>query len=281
MTAIWAAEVRLRPTGPLTFRQMPSGPLHIMSYPFLPPTTLSGFLERVRMVAAGGDWPGYGADWYAKKTPGFTLTLGPEYRALGAFPPIGAWSIHTTRRHGPKDFKHREFSRIHRDHKAFKATNRNQDAVFQLHHWDYLFCDILTGWVAARTPEPLAELATLTGFGGMAGKEGYLVVESVGEPRECPWTEGKFQPLGLAVPPLRPESGRFFNLYGHHWNPDFEWANGERGGVDGFVPLSGWFEPGPARGVYWQWAEGTGFQADMPDRFLTDAPELFSPREAS
>lgn len=270
MTAIWAAEVRLRPTGPLTFRQMPSGPLHILTYPFLPPTTLSGFLERVRIVAAGGDWPGYGADWYAKKNEGFTLTLGPEYRALGAFPPAGRWSVHTTRRHGPKDFKHREFSCLRR------ASHKEN---FQLHHWDYLFCESLLGWVAARSPESLTELAKLTGFGGMAGKEGYLVVETVSEPKECPLAEGRFQPLGLAVPPVRPGAGRFFNLYGHHWNPDYEWSNGERGGVDGFTQLSGWFEAGPAEGPFWQWSDETGFQADMPDRFLTGAPEPFYPRE--
>ena len=272
MTPIWAAEVRLRPTGPLTFRQMPSGPLHIMTYPFLPPTTLSGFLERVRMVAEGGDWPGYGEDWYSGKNKGFTLTLGPEYRALGAFPPVGRWSVHTTRRHGPKHFKHWELSCLRRE---------SHKENFQLHHWDYLFCDFLTGWVAARTPEPLTGLAKLIGFGGMAGKEGYLAVESVTEPRECRPAEGNFRPLGLALPPLRPESGRFFNLYGHHWSPDFTWANGETGGVDGFVQLSGWFEPGPARGAYWQWEDGTGFQADMPDRFLANAPEPFHPREDS
>ena len=102
MPSIWVSEIVCRPTGPLTFRRMPSGLLHIMSYPFMPPTTLSGFLARLLRIGEGGDWPGYGEDWYGKG-PGkeFTLTLGREYRALGAFPPPKGWVIHKTRRHGP------------------------------------------------------------------------------------------------------------------------------------------------------------------------------------
>jgi hypothetical protein len=67
MDSIWAIELELVPTGPLTFRQMPAGILHIMSYPFMPPTTMSGFLNRLLQIAEGGEWPGLGEDWFSKR----------------------------------------------------------------------------------------------------------------------------------------------------------------------------------------------------------------------
>jgi len=260
MPSIWTTEIIFRPAGPLTFRQMPSGILHIMSYPFMPPTTMSGFLKRLLYIAEGADWPGYGEDWFGNG-PGkeFTLTLGSEYRALGAYPGRESWTIHKTRRHGPKNFKHTEFSQLIR--------NSHQEN-YQLHHWDYLFCDRLRGWVAAKEEAPLEKLKKLENFGGKAGKEGYLVVDEVRAPQKLELMEGDFRPLGLVTPPVRPASGSFFNLYGHQWDDAYEWSNGEKGGVVGYRQVSAWWLAEKAAGFYWAVEEGVGFQADMPDVFM-------------
>ncbi len=273
MASIWITEITFRPTGPLTFRQMPSGLLHIMSYPFMPPTTMSGFLERLLQIGEGEDWAGYGEEWYRNKGPGkeFTLTLDSRYRPLGAFPPENGWRIHKTRRHGPKNFKHRQFSQI-----LWENHNEN----YELHHWDYLFCDRLTGWVAAREKAPLDRLMTLKNFGGKAGKEGYLFVETIQEPVECPLVQGDFIPLGLVTPPSRPASGHYFNLYAHHWDSQYEWLNGEKGGVAGYMQIGAWWQSRRMHGHYWQWEDGTGFPGHIPDAFLKgEAPAFFAQPE--
>ena len=274
MQSIWAMEIVFKPTGPLTFRRMPSGILHIMSYPFMPPTTMSGFLTRLLNIAEGGEWTGYDKeDWFGKG-PGnhFTLTLGEEYRALGAFPPLEDWRIHKTRRHGPKTFKkkgdrkHVEFSELLR---------RHHEENYQLHHWDYLFCETMTGWIAARDKAPLDRLKCLKNHGGKAGKEGWLFVQKMGDPRVVSLKEGPFKPLGLVTPPLRPLSGTFYNLYGHHWNKNYEWRNGEKGGVDGYTQFGGWWGPAEVSGTYWAWDDGFGFPAHVPDAFLSGDAKPF------
>ncbi|MDX9818851.1 MAG: hypothetical protein RBT16_08060 [Desulfococcus multivorans] len=267
MKSIWAIEIEMKPAGPLTFRQMPSGLLHIMSYPFMPPTTMSGFLRRLLDIAEGGEWAGYGDDWFGKG-PGkcFTLTLDSDCRALGAFPRPKEWVIHKTRRHGPKNFKHAEFSQLLRT-----AHKEN----YELHHWDYLFCETLTGWVAAKEKAPLERFRSLKNFGGKAGKEGYVVISRVGAPRRLEPAEGHFTPLGLVTAPLRPITGRFFNLYGHWWDESYEWQNGEKGGVSGFTQLGAWWEAEGLIGPYWAWADGIGFSATMPDDFLQGEREPF------
>jgi hypothetical protein len=276
MESIWTIQLTFRPAGPLTFRRMPSGSLPIMSYPFMPPTTMSGFLKRLLLIAEEekGDWPGYGDDWFqkpkaGKEAPGagFTLTLEKSLRCLGAFPHPERWSIHKTRRHGPKNFQHSQFSQLLReDHKE----------NYQLHHWDYLFCDHLTGWVVAREREPLEKLKCLTNFGGKAGKEGFLYVSEARAPQPAEKREGNYVPLGLAPLPLRPESGAFYTLYGHHWSNDYLWTNGERGGVVGYFQLGAWWNAGIMDGPYWALEEGVGFPAIAPDAFLRGDVEKFA-----
>lgn len=269
METIWLSQMVFRTTGPLTFRRMPSGILHIISYPFMPPTTMSGFLRRLLYIAEQREWPGYGTDWYGKiGSPGrgFTLTMESQYRPLGAFPQSGKWSIHKTRRHGPKNFKHAEFSQVSR-------TSHEEN--YQLHHWDYLFCEKLIGWVAAKTRNSLERLNSLKNFGGKAGKEGYLFVSEIGDPQQVPLQEGEFQPLGLVIKPFRPISGAYYNLYGHHWNSQYEWTNGDKGGVDGYTQLGAWWNVKSVIGPYWAVSEGVGIPAGVPDAFLSGDVERF------
>ncbi len=294
MKSIWLCRITFKPSGPLTFRKMPSGILHIMSYPFMPPTTMSGFLARLLLVSEGNDWPGYGIDWFngveiendsgangakpGKKGKGkkksakikagceYTLTLDKNLRALGAFPDGKKWRIHKTRRHGPKDFKHSEFSELHRtSHKA----------NYQLHHWDYLFCDELTGFVAANARAPLERLLGIKNFGGKAGKEGYLTVVSVEEPREVAVSKGKYIPFGLVPNPARPSSGTYYNTYSHHWSNDYLWSDGSQGGVVGYTQSGAWWNVESIEGEYWELDEVTGIPAHAPDSFLIGEREKF------
>jgi hypothetical protein len=230
---------------------------------------MSGFLKRLLYIAEQKEWPGYGNDWHGKKGrpgSGFTLTLDKEYRPLGAFPDPGKWSIHKTRRHGPKNFKHREFSQMLR-------TQHKEN--YELHHWDYLFCEQLVGWVAGREKNSLERLQPIKNFGGKAGKEGYIYVSKISEPRELILTKGEFKPLGLVTLPLRPASGTYYNLYGHHWSKDYEWSNGEKGGVDGYTQLGAWWNVGTVTGTYWAVCEGVGIAANVPDSFLRGDVEPF------
>ena len=50
---MYGISLDIHPTGGLTFRRMPSAILHISTYPFLPPTTMSGWLRRLLMLSAG------------------------------------------------------------------------------------------------------------------------------------------------------------------------------------------------------------------------------------
>ncbi|NUM35033.1 MAG: hypothetical protein HUU50_10845 [Candidatus Brocadiae bacterium] len=267
MQSIWISEIKLQPAGALTFRRMPSGLLHIMSYPFMPPTTMSGFLKRVLEIASGKDWPGYGEDWYnGPESKEFTLTLEQDYRCLGAFPDQGRWYIHKTRRHGPKHFKHTEFSKLLRS---------NYKENYELHHWDYLFCESLTGWVASREKAKLDALHIIQNYGGKAGKEGYLCIKKIQEPRQVFLNYGDFKPLGLVTLPLRPKQGCFYHLYAHHWNKNYPWSNGEKGGVDGYIQVNSWWEADSANGFYWQWDKGIGFAASVVDTFLQGDVDAF------
>lgn len=267
MTSIWVTEIGFKPAGAMTFRKMPSGILHIMSYPFMPPTTMSGFLSRIMTIASGGEWPGYGNDWFkGPQSKEFTLALDARFRALGAFPDHEQWNIHKTRRHGPKNFKHAQFSHLLRtDHKE----------NFELHHWDYLFCSGLTGWVAAREKEPLEILKTLKNYGGKTGKEGFLIVDHISEPKELSLNQGTYTPIGLVTPPDRPYSGEFYQVYGHYWDKNYEWQNGEKGGVVGFTQFGAWWHADAVTGTYWELKPGMGFPAHAVNAFLTGDIEPF------
>ena len=101
-------QLDIRPTGGLTFRRMPGSILHIATYPFLPPSTMSGYLRRLLMLA-GGCYP----NTTVGNAPYYVLPW-PLYHVLGAYPvPRRAYRVHITRRHGPKyQTKHTVFSKL-------------------------------------------------------------------------------------------------------------------------------------------------------------------------
>jgi hypothetical protein len=241
---------------------------------------MSGFLKRLLIIGEEktdqpgclGDWPGYGEDWFQKGKKGkippgkeFTLTLEKQYRSLGAFPESQKWTIHKTRRHGPKVFDHVNFSRLLRLDKDEKKPEKKS---YQLHYWDYLFCEKLKGWVVAETEHDLKRLESVKNFGGKVGKEGYIYVSAIEGPLELKLMEGEFRPLGLVPQSSKPHSGTFYTLYGHHWNNEYVWTNGEKGGVDGYFQVGAWWEVNALSGFYWALEEGLGFPASAPDSFL-------------
>jgi hypothetical protein len=162
----------LKPTAGLTFRILPGSILDIATYPFVPPTTLSGFLRRLAMMSAGLEFPNTGPN--DESTPFYALPR--ELISLGAYP-IGVCTrpAHRTYRKGPRDLGHTAFSAIYRG----KASGREN---IQLHTWEYLLADELTGYVVSEDGEELNRLAELIGYGAKLGKEGYAFVESVDGP---------------------------------------------------------------------------------------------------
>lgn len=170
-------QLDFRPTGGLTFRRMPGSILHIATYPFLPPSTMSGYLRRLLMLAKGyypnttvGDAPYYVLPW-------------PLYHVLGAYPvPRHAYRVHITRRHGPKyQTKHTVFSKLVRV-RPDRGGERNEQQL-QLHTWEYLFVERLRGYVLSEESAALERLHSIVNLGSKVGKEGYAYVETISDVR--------------------------------------------------------------------------------------------------
>jgi hypothetical protein len=222
-------EVQIRPTSALTFRQIPGSILHIATYPFLPPTTMSGFLRRLLLCQAGYPLPATqvkNPDYYA---------LPPGYHVLGALPcPRTAYRIHTTRRQGIRSFNHAAFSRIVRAPK--------QKEVYQLHTWEYLLVGDLTGYVVSEEADALNLLRKVENAGCKIGKEGYAFVESVSEVRELQQERARAAPSSF-VPAelLRGAAYTLYALYRYEWKKgamaDLFAAPDAPSPVQGFVPF--------------------------------------------
>lgn len=206
-SAWYGVAVTIRPTGALTFRRMPSAILHISSYPFLPPTTMSGWLRRL-FLAVQGQFPATDV-----KDPDYYV-MPISYHVLGAYP---TWNIqkrielHTTARHGVRAFNHNAFSRL--------AGSRDKKEVYQLHSWEYLLVDRLYGFILHRSAEALEKIQSLRNFGCKCGKEGYAFLEEVSPVRS-------FVPVVTKTRPNVPASGAelvgkpadLFVIYRHQYS---------------------------------------------------------------
>lgn len=164
---MWMINLTIKPTSGLTFRRLPSSILHISTYPFLPPTTMSGFLRRLKLLETGHlpETDVKNPDYYA---------LPPQLCPLGAYPREGRFAVHTTKRQGIRAFTHNAFSRLMR--------HSNSKEVYQLHTWEYLIAEELVGYVVSEDLELLNELRSVENFGCKIGKEGYAFVQSMSEP---------------------------------------------------------------------------------------------------
>jgi len=227
-------QLTLCPTAGLTFRQLPGSILHIATYPFVPPTTLSGFLRRLQMIADGRLPEDVEPPAQRARNPAY-WTLPRGLCALGAYPqPPGAWAVHTTRRQGIRAFKHRAFSKI------FREKGEKED--YQLHTWDYLFADTLHGFVVAADSGALAPLRSLVNFGGKLGKEGYAFIESVSEARPLSLQRVAAVPSTVVPGPLLvgiPANVQPFPLYRYAWEDTALDFGGEGPSpIAGFVPCT-------------------------------------------
>ena len=168
---MWMINLTIKPTSGLTFRRLPSSIVHISTYPFLPPTTMSGFLRRLKLLEVGH------LPETAVKNPDY-YALPPQLCPLGAYPPNGNFVVHTTKRQGPKAFNHSAFSEL------VRYRLKNDKRSYQLHTWEYLIAEELVGYVVSEDPELLGELQSVDNFGCKIGKEGYAFVQSISEPIE-------------------------------------------------------------------------------------------------
>ena len=236
---MYCLEFIIQPTAALTFRILPGSILNIATYPFVPPTTLSGFLRRLGMISVGLEIP----ETRINKEDPPTYALPPRYLALGAYPAPNTWSgVHRTYRKGMREFNHDSFSRLYLD---------EDKANFQLHTWEYLIAEELVGYVISESLEGLEHFQDLEGYGCKLGKEGYAAIASVSdEPIELECRTAAAHPSTILPAEALLEGSQFvggcdiYNLYRYNWADDAQTNNEEEGFLDhnptlvqGFVPF--------------------------------------------
>ena len=260
---MYGIKMTIVPTAAMTFRILPGSLLHIATYPFLPPTTMSGFMRRLWEMERCGDIPETAVSGRGQNPPYYAMPS--DLHVLGAFPK--SYHIHRTHRQGVRDFKYTLSARLYRDASIKKE-------VYQLHTWEYLVVERLWGYVLSEDREALEQLGRLKNRGAKIGKEGYAFIEDVSEVRPLK------QEVRSAVPSTFVPgeagiglSGDIYTLYRYVWKDNqsgeqvrlFEQDEGE-----GFVPseIDG-FQPLPAVWV----------RKEEKLEYLTDGAEIFVPVE--
>lgn len=243
---MYGAVLTLQPSGGLTFRRMPSGILHISTYPFVPPTTLSGWLRRLVMLSQGR-YPNTSV-----KNPSF-YSLSPDYKVMGAYPapdPLRSYEIHTTYRQGVRDFKHNAFSRL--------VGARAKKEVYQLHTWDYLMVDTMRGFVLHKDQHALENLQRLVGLGCKLGKEGYAFLEQVEVVPVSKLTTLEHPSTLASAESLIGQPSTLFALYRYQYDDlqaEMSWemlATEAPSTISGFAPImAGWPDTGWSKLECW------------------------------
>ncbi len=255
---MWMLKLRIKPTSGLTFRRLPSSILHISTYPFLPPTTMSGFLRRLKMLEAGH------LPETAVKNPDY-YALPPRLCPLGAYPRNGQFAVHTTKRQGIRAFTHNAFSRL--------VRHSNSKEVYQLHTWEYLITEELIGYVVSEDPELLDALRSIYNFGCKIGKEGYAFVESVSEIIELNLESVHRKPStllpGAALVGAPCEA---FPIYRYKWKEGASTSTGldvlEPSQISGFVPFIAGYTDGEIELDYY-----TDGENNLPKLFVDELME--------
>jgi len=222
----------------MTFRILPGSILNIATYPFVPPTTLSGFLRRLGMLSVGLDIP----ETHVNKDNPPVYILPPLYIALGAYPkPNSLRTIHKTYRKGMREFNHYSFSKLYME---------KDKANFQLHTWEYFIAEELIGYVISESLDALAQFKKLEGYGCKLGKEGFAVLEEVSEPIKLTLDTLAAFPSTLVPMEAILQSHQFvgscdiYNLYRYDWEINSYNSSIEEGFLDnrptkvgGFIPF--------------------------------------------
>jgi hypothetical protein len=234
---MYCLKITLTPTAAMTFRILPGSILNIATYPFVPPTTFSGFLRRLGMLSVGLEIPETRVN---KDDPPF-YALPRRYVALGAYPPSKSWqTVHKTYRKGMREFNHYDFSKLYMEDKA----------NFQLHTWEYLIVDELVGYVVSESLEGLEHFQDLETYGCKLGKEGFAIVTEISEAIALQRQTVAATPSTLVPMESLLQNNQFingcniYNLYRYNWSGNSEIDSDEAGFlddsrtlIDGFVPF--------------------------------------------
>jgi hypothetical protein len=233
---MYCLKFKIIPTAAMTFRILPGSILNIATYPFVPPTTFSGFLRRIVMLSIGLDIP---ETTINKDNPPF-YTLPRHCVALGAYPiETAVRGVHRTYRKGMRSFDHDIFSRLYIE----KGEN------FQLHTWEYLIADELVGYVVSESQSLLETFPDVTSVGCKLGKEGFAVIDEVSDPiklsRETlPAYPSTIVPMEAILKQNSFINGcNIYNLYRYDWQKqesidnDIGLLDEERSTINGFVPF--------------------------------------------
>ncbi|MEB3311975.1 MAG: hypothetical protein VKJ02_17255 [Snowella sp.] len=232
----------------MTFRILPGSILNIATYPFVPPTTLSGYLRRVAMLSNGFDIP---ETTINKENPPF-YTLPRHCVALGAYPVNRAYSgVHRTYRKGMRSFNHDTFSKLYVE----KGEN------FQLHTWEYFITDELIGFVVSESLSDLEALLNIESFGCKLGKEGFAVIDKISEPIKLHQEVMPACPSTLVPMETLLQQNQFidgcdiYNLYRYDWSINKHIDDGKglldetRSPINGFIPFVGAYYPKEPKAV--------------------------------
>ncbi|MEW6365983.1 MAG: hypothetical protein AB1714_15240 [Acidobacteriota bacterium] len=249
---MYGIRMLIRPTGGLTFRRLPGSILHIGSYTFVPPTTLSGFLRRLVMMLAAGPSLDLAAFVKHQETEREMYVLPRDLIPVGAYTGDSGHWVHTTKRQGIRDFKHDAFSRLYR-----VAAEKE---VYQLHDWDYLMCEDLTGYLLGKKEECLSPLLGLGNRGCKLGKEGYAFIADITGPTQYRLIDTTEVPSTIV--PGRLLAGHpcdAFQVYRHDWTdgPDGGLFSPSPSPVRGFVPFMAGLTETPLKAEYY--TDGTTF----------------------
>lgn len=235
---MYCLQITLQPTAAMTFRILPGSILNIATYPFVPPTTFSGFLRRLGMMYAGLEIPDTRVN---NDNPPF-YALPQRYCALGAYSAKGKLSaVHRTYRKGMREFNHDAFSRIYQD---------GDKANFQLHTWEYFIAEELVGYVVTDSPKGLEHFQELVSYGCKLGKEGFAIVSQVSEIIELRQETLTKYPSTIVPMETLLQSNQFisgcdiYNLYRYQWSQNNTTESEQEGFLDnqetkieGFIPF--------------------------------------------
>ena len=241
---MYCLKFKITPTAAMTFRILPGSILNIATYPFVPPTTLSGFLRRLGMLSVRLEIP---ETCINKDNPPF-YALPHCYVALGAYPSVKALrTVHKTYRKGMREFNHDTFSRLYIE---------KDKANFQLHTWEYFIAEELTGYVVSDSLQGFEHFQKLEGYGCKLGKEGFAVVEEVTEPIKLKQETVAAYPSTIVPMEALLQSGQFvggcdiYNLYRYNWLANSQTSSPEEGFIDekrtpieGFIPFVAAYYP--------------------------------------
>jgi hypothetical protein len=203
---MFGLRIVLRPTAGLTFRRVPFSTLEMLTYPFVPPTTLSGYLDRLIRLARGDLLP-------AITNPNDLrfYALPQSYHVLGALAQPAA-TIISTRRQGIRSF----------DHVAFSRIQRSKDGEnYQLYRWEYLFTETLVGYVLHEEEQALGALLAIQNYGCKLGKEGWAYVEQIEGPFALKEQSARAVPSSIvAAPEAFGGASRIYPLFRYAWREE-------------------------------------------------------------